>query len=128
MSLSNTPSETVEFCFRIWVMGSDDPPTVETWYQGLERSNGRYVSDWAREYLDNEDFYKLFELEKGKWYQIIGKATLRGWFDYWGEYDEEMDLISYEKCEVNDPELINNHLKESQIRKKTVNRINREED
>lgn len=96
-------AEQVEFSFRVWVHPEDgDPADIEVWFYGLEPTlpNRCFVSDWARESLCNENFHTLFELDKDKHWQVVGKGTLRGWYDYWGEYDEEFDVIEYEKAEV----------------------------
>lgn len=96
-------SDKVAFSFRIWVHPEDgDSADIEVWYQGLEPTDLRkvHIADWARESLWNEDFYRLFDLDRTKHWQVVGKATIRGWYDYWGEYDEEIDLIEFEKAEV----------------------------
>jgi len=93
----------VEFGFRVWVHPEDgDPADIEVWFQGLEptESGKCHVSDWAREILCNEDFHDLFDLDKDKHWQVVGKGTLHGWYDYFGEYDEEFDVIEFEKAEV----------------------------
>jgi hypothetical protein len=93
----------VEFSFRAWVHPiNGDPPGIEVWYAGLEATEpGKgLVSDWARESLRNEDMHELFELDGEKHWQVVGRCTLHGWFDYFGEYDEELDLIEYAKAEV----------------------------
>ena len=91
----------VEFLFRVWLYPEDgDPTEIEVWYHGLEEisETKRSISEWARESFSCEDFRHLFKIENtDKCWQIIGKATIRGWFDYWGEYDEEIDIIEYEK-------------------------------
>jgi len=96
-------SQTCEFKFRIWAHPEDaDPPEIEVWFHGLEptKSGGIFVADWARESLSNEDLHDLFELDKTKHWQIVGTGTLRGWYDYFGEYDEEFDVVEFVKEEV----------------------------
>lgn len=96
-------SSRIEFSFRVWVHPEDsDPPDIEVWFQGLEPTeSGRcYASDWARDSLSNEDFHDLFELDKTKHWQVVGKGTLQGHYDYYGEYDEDFDVIEYEIAEV----------------------------
>jgi hypothetical protein len=93
----------VEFEFRIWVHPVDgDPPDIEVWYSGLEstKSGSVLVSDWVMESLRNEDFHSLFDLDEDKHWQVFGKGTLQGSYDYFGEYDEEFDVVSFTKEEV----------------------------
>jgi hypothetical protein len=93
----------VEFGFRVWVHPVDgDPADIEVWYQGLEstESGKGLISDWAMESLRNEDFHDLFGLDGDKHWQVVGKGTLTGWFDYFGEYDEEFSVIEFHKAEV----------------------------
>src|SRR5690242_1667049 len=95
-----------EFLFRVWVCPKDgEPPRVEVWFHGIEGSNGRYVSEWVREAMDNlrYEFHDLFELPPEGYWQVVGKATIRGWFDYLGEYDEAVYIIEYTKEKVDDP-------------------------
>ena len=95
---------TVEFCFRVWAH-PEDPADIEVWHHGLEPTvigKHTYFAEWARESLSNEDFHELFKLDKSKHWQIVGKMTLNGSYDYFGEYNEEMDLIEFEKAEVPD--------------------------
>lgn len=100
-----TKYQWVHFYFRIWLDVEDgDPPEIEVWYNDLENTEpgNSFISDWAKETLSYENFYKLFdEVDKNKKWQIVGEARLRGWFDYWGEYDEELNIVSFKKKEVN---------------------------
>lgn len=96
-------SNKVEFGFRVWVHPKDgDPADIEVWYQELEPTvpGKRCVSDWARESLCNEDFHKLFDLDEDKHWQVVGKGTLHGSYDYYGDYDEEFNVIEFKKAEV----------------------------
>lgn len=89
----HTPEVT--FNFRVWLWPLDEePPTLEFWWQGLEITSDteRSVSEWVEEALLNTDFYEEFKLDTSKYWQVIGTGTLRGSFDYWGEYDEELTL------------------------------------
>ena len=90
-----------EFMFRVWVHPAD-PADIEVWYHGIESvdSKSRFVSEWARESLINEDFQELFGLDETKHWQVVGKGVIRGSFDYFGEYDEEFDVIEFEAAEV----------------------------
>lgn len=93
----------MEFGFRVWVYPDDgDPADVEVWYQGLESiaPDTCFESDWARECFYNEDFYDIFDLDKTKNWQVVGKFILRGSRDYFGEYEEELEVIEFEKVEV----------------------------
>jgi hypothetical protein len=96
-------SSWVEFEFRAWVHPEDgDPPTVEIWHPELEPTSlkKRSVAEWVRESLYNEDLYALFDLDKSKHWQVVGKGTLRGGYDAFGEYDEELEVTGYVKAEV----------------------------
>lgn len=99
-----TVTSSVDFFFRVWLYPEDgDPPEIEVWYHGLENTEDKskgWMSDWARESLQNEDFRDLLNLDKDKHYQIVGKGAIRGWYDYQGEYDEEFDLGEHEITEV----------------------------
>ena len=92
-----------EFSFRVWVHPEDgDPAEIEVWHQGL--SPTKYgecsVSEWAEQYLCNEDFNSLFDLDRNKHWQVVGKGMLTGHFTYDGEYDEEFQVIEFVKGEV----------------------------
>ncbi len=94
-----------EFYFRVWVHPVDgDPSDVYTWYQGLEPTDSKssFIEDWSSESLRNEDFHELFDLDPTKHWQVVGKAKIYGSFDYWGEYDEEITIIEFQKAEVPD--------------------------
>lgn len=96
-------SEKVEFSFRVWVYPEDsDPAEFDIWWYGFEPTNpsGRFVTEWVRESFSNEDFHDLFKLDKDKHWQVIGRASLRGWYSYDGEYDEELEVIEFQKVEV----------------------------
>lgn len=90
-----------EFLFRIWVHPYDSPD-VEVWYHGLESTDPgrRFVSEWAMTSIQDEDAHELFSLDKTKYWQVVGRARICGWFDYWGEYDEEITVLEFEKSEV----------------------------
>lgn len=92
-----------EFNFRIWIHPEDgDSSDIEIWCHELEPMDRckRPASEWVREYMENEDLHAAFELDRTKHFQVLGKGKIRGWFDYWGEYDEEMDIIEFETAEV----------------------------
>tara|TARA_R110000868_G_scaffold45841_4_gene151811 strand:- start:354 stop:683 length:330 start_codon:yes stop_codon:yes gene_type:complete len=94
-----------EFSFRVWIHPVDgDSADIETWCYELEPTDEKRLSiaEWAKEHLANLDLHNLFELNPDKHWQIIGKATLTGSYDYQGEYDEELDLIEFQKAEVPD--------------------------
>ena len=94
-----------EFSFRIWIHPvDDDSADIETWCYELEPTDEkrRGVAEWAKEHLANLYLHDLFELNPNKHWQVIGKATLTGSYDYQGEYDEELDLIEFQKAEVPD--------------------------
>lgn len=96
-------SKSVEFFFRVWVHPEDgDPADIETWFHGFEsvKPGTRYVSEWARDSLSNEDFNDIFGLDKTRHWQVIGKCRLSGCFDCYGEYDETLDVLDFEKSEV----------------------------
>lgn len=93
----------VKFNFRVWVHPEDgDPADIEVWHHELEPTEygKRSVADWAQESLSCEDFHDLFELEKDKHWQVIGTATIEGYFDCFGDYDEHIYVTEFEKAEV----------------------------
>lgn len=87
--------------FRVWVSPAD-PPTIEVWYHGLEqcKPDVRFNSEWFAESFSNEDMHDLFDLDRDAFYQVVGKATLTGYFDYYGDYDESLVIDEFEKCVV----------------------------
>ena len=87
--------------FRVWVSPAD-PPTIEVWYHGLEacKRSDLFVSEWFMDSFSNYDMHDLFSLDKDSHYQVIGKATLTGTYDYYGEYDEHLDIDEFESCVV----------------------------
>jgi hypothetical protein len=94
---------SARFSFRVWVHPKDgDPPEIEIWYQGLEviAPEPRFVSEWAKESMGCEDFHSLFNLPDDTEWQVVGVASVHGSFDYWGEYDETLEIESFEKAEV----------------------------
>jgi len=98
-------SSTVDFKFRVWVnpeMG--DPPEIEVWYDGIEPTDCKtgFVSEWAEEAMLNEDFWSLFDLDKEKYWQVVGDARIEGHFDHYGEYDEWVSVLRFEKAEVSE--------------------------
>lgn len=98
-----TGNNSVEFLFRVWVHPEDeDPQDVEVFYPELEplEPGTRLRSEWALDSLQNEDFYDLFDLDKTKHWQVVGKGVVRGSYDYYGDYDEELEVVEYRKCQV----------------------------
>jgi len=100
-------NERAEFNFRVWIYPEDgDPPEIEVWWHGLESTDPsrRFMSEWVSESLETElvlsDVYDLFDLDRDKHWQVVGKGEITGWYDYYGEYDETFDVIEYEKAEV----------------------------
>lgn len=91
----------IEFSFRVWVH-PDDPADVEVWWHGIEptESGKWFASDWALNSMYEWDFHELFELDKDKHWQVVGKGRLHGRFDYLGEYHEEFDVTEFQKAEV----------------------------
>ena len=81
--------------FRVWVSPAD-PPSIEVWYHGLEECKRGFVSEWFADSFSNYDMHDLFKLTKGRHYQVVGKATLTGTYDYDGEYDEHLDIDEFE--------------------------------
>ena len=96
---------TCEFLFRVWISPEDgDSPQVETWYPGLEdmAPAGRSVAEWAQQVLTDGDIYELFPVGRDKYWQVVGSARLRGWYDSFGEYDEDLTILEYRADEVPD--------------------------
>jgi hypothetical protein len=54
------------------------------------------MSEWFQESFSNEDFHDLFRLDKEKCYQVVGKATITGSYDYYGQYDETVDVDEFQ--------------------------------
>lgn len=91
-----------EFCFRCWVHPTGDPSEIEVWFNGLEetKSDRRFVSEWAKDAMECEDLRAIFDLDDSKHWQVVGKAVVSGEFDYWGEYDEDVTIVEFQKAEV----------------------------
>ena len=111
-------SSRIEFGFRVWVHPEgSDPPDIEVWFQGLEptESGKWFASDWAYGRLSDEDFHDLFELDKTKHWQVVGKGTLHRQYGEYGECDENLDIIEYEKADVPESWYDREHLPSSTI-------------
>jgi hypothetical protein len=93
---------TAKCMFRVWLYSSGDPDEIEVWYHGIETTDPhkRFVSEWFRESLSYEDLRDLFGVDHEKSWQIVGEATIEGRYDYYGEYDESIDIIRFEKQEI----------------------------
>lgn len=99
----------IEFCFRVWVFPEDqEPPQLEVWFHGIEDGHV-FASDWAQESFREEDFHSLFDLDKTKHWQVVGRAALQGGYDYEGNYDEDLHVLEFEKQEM-PLEWFHNHL------------------
>ena len=89
---------TTTFLFRALLSVDPGDDTLEIFIPDLEimaSAHDRTAREWAEEAMGVEDLRRAFNLEEGKYYQVYGKATLEGWWDYWGEYDERID---YAEC------------------------------
>lgn len=94
--------EIGEFFFRIWLNFGDDFK-VETWCQELEPTTlqKRSIAEWALDALNERDIHDHFDLDEDKCWQIVGKAFIKGWHNsYDGEYEEDLDIVEYQTCEV----------------------------
>ena len=82
--------------FRVWVSPAD-PPNIEVWYHGLEgyKPLRRLVSEWFADSFSDYDMHDLFSLDKESHYQVLGKATLTGTYDYFGDYDEDLEVDEF---------------------------------
>ncbi len=92
-----------EFHFRVLLPPKEtDPPTVAVWYPEFEHhTSGRSVTEWATSSLQDLDFRSEIEgLEDDKCYEIIGEATIRGMYDIWNEYDEELIIDNSKHQEI----------------------------
>ena len=118
--------EMPQFEFRIWIY-PEDPPDIETWCYELEPTVSLRIgiAEWARESLQCEDFESLFSIKEGEAWQVIGKGEISGSYDYYGEYDEMLDVIEFQKEPI--PE---SHLKGSKslIERIPLNEIDQPED
>lgn len=99
MSEPMKQNPSADFLFRAMIGPREDDYEVEVFIPGLEvlGKGMRTAREWADEALSYTDFRKEWKLEEGKYYQIAGKGTVEGHFDYWGEYDE---AIHWGECEV----------------------------
>lgn len=92
-------SQEVQFKFRIWVYPEDtDRHDAEVWYDEMEiiSKTGCTVTKWIMEAMNDIEPRSEFNLvNKSNCYQVFGEARLRGAFDYWGEYDEDLDIDSF---------------------------------
>lgn len=107
----------IEFEFRVWVHPEDsDTADIEIWSPELEPTDGnRSVDEWARESLSYEDLHELFDLDKTKHWQVVGRASIHGWCNAWdGEYDEEIEVVEFKKAEVPDSWFNNTELPPSE--------------
>lgn len=85
----------------------DDIIDDEVWCYELEPMNSRRsVRRWATEHMGEiywkaEDRRKLFELpEKGN-FQVLYKATIRGWHcSHTDEWDEEVEIVECQREEI----------------------------
>ena len=96
-------SKEVEFNFRVWVppKGSERAK-VEIWYQGIEPMDPMkcFYADWVEEVFSWEDYHERFDLDPQKRWQVVGKGVLRSVYTYADDWDEHIDILSFEKAEV----------------------------
>jgi hypothetical protein len=99
---------SAKFFFRVELSSkAEDDVRVETWYHGIDISgpSTRSISDWVRDSFSElpqypDDWWEVFELDPNKNWQIVGQAKIQGHTNYWGEYDEHIDILECEKAEV----------------------------
>ena len=92
------------FEFRVWT-SKQDVLEVSVWCYELEPDYTSKISsgrEWAQLFLDDCDFHKLLKIDATKNWQIIGKATIKGKYDVFGEYDENIVIHESRRLEVSD--------------------------
>lgn len=81
------------FQFRVWLR-PDENPDIEVWYHEFEdTSKSRLVSDWILDSMSDEDLCDAFKLDPEKHWQVIGRGVIRGWYNAFGEYDEQITWV-----------------------------------
>lgn len=97
----------VEFYFRIWIFNDENSDDIyedeEVFVYTLDKFSTaatKSSTEWAKYSLCNEDYFQLFGLDDTKNWQIVGKAVLAGGY-VGNEYDETLDIVEYQKTEVN---------------------------
>ena len=77
---------------------------MKCWCYSLDpmTTDRRPDEEWALEHMQGylpEDLYKMFSLAPGDW-QILLTGVIRGSEDYFGEYDEDMEVEKFEIVSV----------------------------
>lgn len=72
-----------------------------------EDPNRRTYDEWANEHLSDYPVDELLDLigvsnDDHGTYQILMKIIMKGWYDSFGEYDEEMNIIEVESQKMTD--------------------------
>ncbi len=94
----------VRFQARVWL--EPDSHVFECWVHELETlqpaqlSGAEWVGEFCSGAYDREDWARLLELDPAKCWQAVFTGELRGSFDYWGEYDEELEIEEVQAVEV----------------------------
>lgn len=105
----NRPRHTSPvFEFRIWLRPIEmDDIEIEVWCYELEptQEGHRSIAEWAHEHIAEAivDHHSYFEVDPDKSWQILGKATITGYWsqtNYDDEYDEDLELVEVHKQEV----------------------------
>lgn len=85
---------SLKFKFKLLISDKieDGYYNLKVWVDEPDLGEGN--EEWVRRAIEDynllEDFgYKMSEEQN--WY-ICGEGSIKGWYDYWGEYDEELDL------------------------------------
>lgn len=98
---------SVEFFFKIVHIPSEESTEVEVWCHELEDpDNFGSLQEWCQNAFNDEvslnfdQIVKEWELDPTKSYQLIGKASVEGSYDPFGEYDEEVTIIECSKVEL----------------------------
>lgn len=97
--------------FRAWVWPQEECyKEIEVWHHELEpiESGKRSVAEWALDHLSEVvDFHYRFNLDPEKYWQVLGIGELHGWWDYWGEYDEDFTVHDYQVEEISNTRELN---------------------
>lgn len=95
---------TAKFEARLWI--DEESVRVETWAYELIPTDRKHcgAAEWAAHHLeeyDREFFLQCFELDPTKNWQVIFRGSIHGWYtDYYGDYDEDFDVESFETAEI----------------------------
>lgn len=98
-------SHKAKFQARVFLLG-EEAVDLEIWVHELDPMDDEHLpgDEWVEEFLSwhDADWYReqcRVEIPAGD-VQLLIQGRLKGWFDYWGEYDEEIEFDEVEFAEV----------------------------